>query len=307
MTSPSRSYSFDVPRPIAAGLRQITSPAPQRAPGALNVEQLVQLYRSYAPELQRVRGDQQRLYDTRGNLHLERVASSFRLRSMLEMLGMPAEYHRLLKPQLDDLEAEATYLLLRQLKPRTVVEIAPDGGWSTSWLLAALRDNGSGQLFSYDIFDHSTRTVVPDLARGRWTFVQGDVRDRLTLLPPRIDYLFLDCAHSASFARWYVRELFPRLAPGTPIAIHDIFPTQSGESRVVRKWLHERGIDYFTTAPAAAPSVYDRLMQVKRELGVDTPIHDSSRNPMVFFRLPQDVARAERDTSTAAATCPADS
>lgn len=203
---------------------------------------------------------------------------------------MPADYHRLLKPQLDDIEAEATYLLVREFRPRTVVEIAPDGGWSTTWLLAALRDNGSGRLFSYDLFDHSTRTVPQELAKGRWTFAQGDVTSPLTVLPPRIDYLFLDCAHSADFARWYIRELFPRLAPGTPVSIHDIFPASPGESRVVRRWLLEQGVDYFTTAPAAAPDVYDRLIRVKRQLGIDEPIHDSRRNPMVYFQVPHQAA-----------------
>ena len=250
------------------------------------MQQIVELYGRFAPALRRVRRNQCRLYGSRGNLYLERVASCFKLRSVLERLGMPPGYHRLLKPQLDDLEAEVTYLLLRELRPQTVVEISPDGGWSTTWLLSALKDNGSGRLFSYDIFDHCTRTVPHELSEGRWTFVQGDVRGQLSQLPPRIDFLFLDSAHSAAFADWYLRELFPRLAPGTPIAIHDIFPERTGEARVVRQWLREQGIDYFTAAPAAAPDVYHRLRRVKRELGLDEFIHDSQRNPMVFFRLP---------------------
>ncbi len=236
-----------------------------------------------------MRSEQRRLYSSRGNLHLERVASCLRVRSMLEMLGMPAQYHRLLKPQFDDIEAEATYLLLREFRPHAVVEIAPDGGWSTTWLLAALRDNGVGRLFSYDRFDDSTRTVPRDLAKGRWAFAQGDITRQLGLLPPRIDYLFLDGAHTAQFARWYVRELFPRLVPGTPIGIHDIFPASRGESEVVRKWLLERSVEYFTASPAAAPEAYDRLLHVKRDLGIDEPIHDSRRNPMVFFQLPCEV------------------
>jgi hypothetical protein len=52
----------------------------------------------------------------------------------------------------------------------------------------------------------------------------------------------------------------------------------------------ERSVNYFTTAPAEARNVYERLMHTKRELGLDEPIHDSSRNPMVFFELPRQVA-----------------
>ncbi len=260
----------------------------------IDVERVIRLYRKHAHALRRVRNEQRRLYSGKGNLHLERIASRFHLRAILGGIGLPAHYHRLLKPQLDDVEAEATYLLLRELRPQAVVEIAPDGGWSTTWLLAALRDNGSGQLFSYDRFDHSTRTVPPHLSKGRWTFVRGDVTRQLELLPSRIDYLFLDCAHTASFARWYLRELFPRLAPGTPIGIHDIFPWGPGESRVVRQWLREHGVSHFTTSPAAAPDVYDRLVDVKHQLGIGEPIHDSSRNPMVFFRLPEEPMRSTR-------------
>jgi hypothetical protein len=73
------------------------------------------------------------------------------------------------------------------------------------------------------------------------------------------------------------------------VGIHDIFPASPGESRVVRNWLLERSVTYFTTAPAAAPNVYDRLLHVKRELRLEEPIHDSRRNPMVFFQLPQEV------------------
>lgn len=254
----------------------------------VNVHLITDLYRKYASSLRQVRNEQRDRYSIRGDLHLERIASCLQIRPMLEVLGMPPEYHRLLKPQLDDVEAETTYLLLREFKPQTVVEIAPDGGWSTYWLLAALRDNGSGRLFSYDLFDHCTRTVPRELADGRWTFSQGDITRQLWQLPRRIDYLFMDCDHSAQFARWYLRELFPRLSPGTPISVHDIYPESFGESRVVREWLAERRVSHFTTAPAVVPDVYERLMEVKRELGLDECIHSSRRNPMVFFRWPHE-------------------
>ena len=45
-----------------------------------------------------------------------------------------------MKAQLDDIEAEITYLLLRHARPETVVEIGTFHGWSTTWILRALRD-----------------------------------------------------------------------------------------------------------------------------------------------------------------------
>ncbi len=252
----------------------------------LGLEWVAELYRKYAPALARVRNAQRRLHATRGNLQLERVASCFGIRVMLERMGLPVEFQPQLKPQLDDLEAEISYLLLRELRPDSVVEIAPDGGWSTTWLLSALRDNGHGTLHSYDRYDHCTRTVPRELAAGRWRFVRGDIRERLHELPARTDYLFMDCAHTAGFARWYVRELFPRLAPGTFVSVHDIYPERRGESQVMREWLQSRRVEWFTASPVGAPAVHCALHGLKHRLGLHEPIHDSQKNPMIFFRYP---------------------
>ena len=56
--------------------------------------------------------------------------------------------------QLDDIEAELTYLRLRELRPAKVMELGTFHGWSTTWMLRALRDNGTGHLYSYDRVDH---------------------------------------------------------------------------------------------------------------------------------------------------------
>ena len=86
-------------------------------------------------------------------------------------------------PQLDDLEAEITYLLLRATKPAAVVELGTFHGWSTSWILSALRDNGSGHLHSFDLIDNVVRNVPAELAEGRWTFVQGDIKETVEQVP----------------------------------------------------------------------------------------------------------------------------
>jgi predicted O-methyltransferase YrrM len=62
-------------------------------------------------------------------------------------------------PQLDDLEAEITYLLLRATRPAVVMELGTFHGWSTSWILSALRDNGAGRLHSFDRIDNVVHNV----------------------------------------------------------------------------------------------------------------------------------------------------
>lgn len=192
-----------------------------------------------------------------------------------------------MRGQLDDIEAEITYLLVREHRPEVVVEIGALHGWSTTWLLHALRDNGTGRLHSYDLIDDARRNVPAELADRRWRFVQGDVRSTAHLLPDSIDYLFLDAAHSARFARWYLANLLPEIGPGAPVSVHDVFhhartmPLREGA--VLLRWLRARGIEHFTASAARAPYVYRQLMRVKGDLGLAEPVHHGQDNPMIFF------------------------
>ncbi|MFP5069127.1 class I SAM-dependent methyltransferase [Pseudonocardia nantongensis] len=197
-------------------------------------------------------------------------------------------------PQLDDVEAELTYLLLRHHRPAQVVEIGTFHGWSTTWILSALRDNDlahppGGHLHSFDRVDHARRTVPAPLADGRWTFHQGDLRDTVDRVPPDTGYLFVDADHGRRFARWYLDTLFPRIASGTPTSVHDVFhlrwvrPWTEG-SEVVR-WLDERGVEWFTAARPAARPTLGELDAVRAELGI-TGARGTARNPMIWFEMP---------------------
>ncbi|MEU6641291.1 LuxR C-terminal-related transcriptional regulator [Saccharomonospora sp. NPDC046836] len=70
-----------------------------------------------------------------------------------------------LRAQLDDIEAELTYLRLRETRPEQVVEIGSLHGWSSAWILRALRDNGTGHLLTTDLRDEASFTVPR--TRGR--------------------------------------------------------------------------------------------------------------------------------------------
>lgn len=231
-------------------------------PQRIDLDHINGLYRAYAEDLDRVREKQRRL------------------------LAPPTS----MKAQLDDIEAEITYLLLRESRPGTVVEIGTFHGWSTTWILQALRDNGTGHLYSYDITDNVVRGVPAQLADGRWTFTQGDARENLEKIPDTADFLFVDAAHSARFARWYLQHLFPRLTTGIPVCVHDVFHGRRAlpftEGAVVLRWLTERGTPYFTASRAHAPQTYDRLRDVKRKLALGLALRDSHHNPMIFFDLP---------------------
>ena len=193
-------------------------------------------------------------------------------------------------PQLDDLEAEITYLLLRAARPAVVVELGTFHGWSTSWILSALRDNGSGALHSFDRIDNVVHNVPPELADGRWTFVQGAIEDTLDRVPADTGYLFVDAAHSSRFARWYLEHLFPRVPSGVPVSVHDVYHFRTTlplhEGRVVVRWLDGRGVPFFTPSRAKARGVYETLTGLREELGL-SPVRGPGDNPMIFFRMPQ--------------------
>jgi predicted O-methyltransferase YrrM len=193
-----------------------------------------------------------------------------------------------LKPKLDDLEAEITYLVLRDARPETVVEIGSFHGWSTTWILRALQDNGWGHLHTYDLVEHAARNVPDELAEGRWTFVKGDVRN--CDLPPQIEHLFIDAEHSAAVARWYTQSLLPRLRPGTPVSVHDVYhgrrPWPMSEGTVLLDWLKQHEVDYLTPSPHGDADTHERLTDLKRKLRLLAPVHTGRDNPMVFFESP---------------------
>ncbi|MGW2182486.1 class I SAM-dependent methyltransferase [Streptomyces sp. NPDC001732] len=238
------------------------SESAEKAPQGLSVESVSALYEKYRDDLAAVRDQRREFLRQRG---------------------------KAMKAQLDDYEAEITYLLLREHRPESVVEIGTFYGWSTMWILSALRDNGMGHLYSFDMVDHVVRNVPSELSDGRWTFTSGDVREQLDRFPARTDYLFIDADHGARFARWYIENVFPLVPAGTPTSVHDVFhgrrPKPLSEGSVIIKWLAEQGIEYFTPSAARAPEVIAQLRVVKKDLNLDEPVRDSKHNPMIFFTL----------------------
>jgi len=231
------------------------------APRTIDLDTVLNLYRTHADALGAARDAQRILLTT----------------------------NREMRPKLDDIEAELTYLLVRDTKPTRIAEIGTFHGWSTSWLLRALADNGQGHLDSYDIVDHVVRTIPQDLSENRWTFHRGDVRAVENLRSSTIDYLFIDAAHTARFARWYVDRLLNNLNAGTPVSVHDVYHHRRAgrfsEGRVVLDWLARRQNGHFTASAKAARQAFQEVMAVKRLLGLDRVVHRTSPNPMIYFTI----------------------
>jgi predicted O-methyltransferase YrrM len=256
--------------------------------GALTLSFVLGLYEKYSDDLERVREVQRKFYQrwTRS----ERSVFWRGARYLARALQMPCLASSSMRPQFDDIESEISYLLVREARPDTVVEISPSAGWSSSWLLHALEDNGSGTLHSFDMVDDASRALPPELTNGRWQFVKGDVRRMVAQLPDRIDYLFMDSDHSESFAHWYIKTIVPRVRSGGIMSVHDVFHTSDPcshdyEGGVIVEWLAQQQRELFTPSPVKQPESYDAIMTLRRQIGVGANIHHGLTNSMIVFRI----------------------
>lgn len=93
-------------------------------------------------------------------------------------------------------EGAVLYLLVRLLRPASIVEFGSSHGISTIYLAAGLRDNGAGRLVSTEIRPAKADASSANLERaGLADLVElrlGDARETLADDPPTIDLAFLD-------------------------------------------------------------------------------------------------------------------
>lgn len=258
---------------------------------ALDTEYVLALYKEHREDLGRVREEMRQLHRARCvPWRYRSLAHKVFARIVQPVMG-PVGLNAPMLAQGDDETCEVLYLLLRDSRPEQVVEISPFHGWSTCWILSALRDNGKGSLKSYDLLDASSQNVPASLSAGRWELVVGDVTKRAEQLPEKIDFLLMDSDHSAEFAQWYIDNVFPRVPSGNPTCVDDVFHTADpasfdGEGQVVIDWLQSKKTDWFTCSRPKNPSALNAINGHKASLGFGERIRTNDVNPAIFFRMP---------------------
>lgn len=153
------------------------------------------------------------------------------------------------------------YALVRQRRPRHVVEVGVSSGVSSAYLLTALEANGVGTLHSVDLPSfprpaskkasaHGSWTLpagrasgwaVPFPLRRRWDLRLGDKRDVLPLLAaelPRIDLFVYDVPHEDT-GSWREFQALDGLLPRGGIAIADHGPG-GGLCKALARWARQR-------------------------------------------------------------------
>lgn len=122
------------------------------------------------------------------------------------------------------------YLLVRSLRPTTVVEFGTSYGISMIHLAAGLRDNGCGRVIGTELSGHKVRQARKNLAEVGLADIteirEGDARETLADLPGPIDLVLLDGWKDLCLP---VLELLePRMRPGT-VVIADNLPMMPQE------------------------------------------------------------------------------
>lgn len=101
----------------------------------------------------------------------------------------------------------------------------------------------------------------------------------------------MDSDHSASFAEWYLNEVFPRVKAGGVIAVDDVYHYEDpgefdGEGEVLAAWLEEKGVEGFCASSAGFKTEQNAINAVKLSLGLGDMIRPATKNPTVFFEAP---------------------
>ncbi len=167
---------------------------------------------------------------------------------------------------------EALYLLVRAARPRRVVETGVLYGASSAHILAALAQNGSGELHSIELGrdprEPSHDHFVPGELRHHWRLILGDSRRELPLLLQQrapIDMFYHDSLHTFDHMTWEFATALPHLTRSGILASDDVLnpPSLAGifrdgaftafcrENRVFHTTFHNLGVALpATPAPA---------------------------------------------------------
>ena len=130
------------------------------------------------------------------------------------------------------------YLIVRAQRPSVVLETGVGPGYSTAWILAALEDNGHGELTSLGpgtpvgrsagLHETALGQFVPPNLRARWTLALGNTEDRLRELladSGAIDLFLYDNGPDAARARFELLAAWERLSPRGVLLAHHIDAT----------------------------------------------------------------------------------
>jgi predicted O-methyltransferase YrrM len=197
-------------------------------------------------------------------------------------------------PCFDDFESELLYMTVREFTPDYSIEFSPYKGYSTTWILSALKKNNRGRLTSFDIEDNSYNGIRNCNLTEKWDLKVEDVIINFPKMPfDKIDFALIDSDHSREFTKKYIDGfLYPLHKEAiiqnkvVPIITHDIFwegtnPTEEGEE--VLDFLKHINRDYLTASKFF--SDHQKIIKLREHYGINGKLHEPDSNPSIFFFL----------------------
>ena len=126
-------------------------------------------------------------------------------------------------------DMETLYLLVRLSKPEVIVETGVLYGASSSFILEAIQENGSGKLYSIDLPSKDNVPpkdfLVREPVRKNWELIVGDSKEELPRLLNRlksISHFHHDSLHVFSHMFWEYKTAFDYLIPSGILSSHDV-------------------------------------------------------------------------------------
>jgi predicted O-methyltransferase YrrM len=116
------------------------------------------------------------------------------------------------------------YSICRLQKPGIVVETGVCGGVSSSYILCALAENQSGELYSIDLKPLSG-WLIPEHLKSRWHFITGAASQELASLLEKtgpIDLFLHDSEHTYRNMLWEFQIAWQHLKAGGLLLSHNI-------------------------------------------------------------------------------------
>jgi len=129
------------------------------------------------------------------------------------------------------------YALIREVRPKIVIETGTARGDLTSWILTAMHKNNEGKLISIDIppkKDELTMTsslstedvgkLIPQVYRDRWEYHPADAKELLPklLVENDVDMFIHDSLHTRTHMLFEYNCARALMRPNTIIISHDI-------------------------------------------------------------------------------------
>lgn len=128
------------------------------------------------------------------------------------------------------------YWLIRELRPKTIVETGTHQGATTYFLAHAVLDNGFGKVVTCDVLDYKPQQFGsgPLLNVVDFRICRGDELD-----VDEIDFAFIDGAHESWEVESEIKHLFPKLSEHATVVFHDCWPSARKDLADVNSALSE--------------------------------------------------------------------